>query len=85
MSNLLAKDHSSELAGSCAESCDININESERMVSKVAGGALLLYGLSRFSLGTLLVAVAGGALIYRGMTGHCHLYDALGTSSADEG
>ena len=64
-------------------SCPVNINESERTISKIAGGVLLMYGLSRFSLATLLVSLAGGAMIYRGVTGHCHLYDALGTSTAE--
>ena len=84
MVNSTSKACETERSASCAGSCPVNINESERAISKVAGGFLLMYGLSRFSLTTLLLSVAGGAMIYRGMTGHCHLYDALGMSTAED-
>jgi uncharacterized membrane protein len=60
----------------------VNVGEKERLLSLVAGSALGLYGLSRFSLGGLALAVAGGSLIYRGMSGHCSLYQALDVSTA---
>jgi uncharacterized membrane protein len=56
----------------------VNVGDTERMISAIAGGALALYGLRRGSLGGLLVAGLGAALGYRGLTGHCQLYDALG-------
>lgn len=59
----------------------VNVGETERMVSAIAGGALALYGLRRGSLGGLLVAGLGAALGYRGITGHCQLYDKLGIDS----
>jgi uncharacterized membrane protein len=66
----------------------INVGVTERNVSIVAGAALGLMALSRpLSLRGLAFAGLGGALIYRGVTGHCHLYDALGidrTRSLDE-
>jgi uncharacterized membrane protein len=56
----------------------VNVGETERIVSAIAGGALVLFGLSRMSLGGLLVAAVGGALGYRGITGHCDAYERLG-------
>lgn len=63
-------------------SCAINVGDAERTISAVAGGFVLLYGLSKLSLSTIVAAVAGGALVYRGLTGHCDAYQALGMSSA---
>jgi uncharacterized membrane protein len=56
----------------------VNVGETERIVSAIAGGALLILGLSRRSLAGLLVAAVGGALSYRGVTGHCDLSERLG-------
>jgi uncharacterized membrane protein len=56
----------------------VNVGDKERMLSAIAGGALTLYGLRRGSLGGLLVAGLGAALGYRGLTGHCAMYERLG-------
>jgi uncharacterized membrane protein len=47
---------------------------------------LALYGLRR-SLGPLALIAGGGALIYRGLTGHCAVYETLqlSTASTDTG
>ena len=60
-----------------------NVNNTERAVSAVAGGALIAYGLKQGGVIGTLSALAGGGLLYRGATGHCHLYDALGIDTAD--
>src|SRR5579862_8948209 len=60
----------------------INVGDAERTISAVAGGFVLLYGLSKLSLSTIVAAVAGGALVYRGLTGHCSAYQALDMSTA---
>jgi uncharacterized membrane protein len=57
------------------------VGNTERTISAVTGGFLLLYGLSRLSLSTIVAAVAGGALLYRGLTGHCSAYQALDMST----
>jgi uncharacterized membrane protein len=55
-----------------------NLGDPERLALTIAGGALLVFGLSRVSLrGVLLVAI-GSALGYRGITGRSLLYDGLG-------
>jgi uncharacterized membrane protein len=67
--------------------CGINVGADERKVSVVAGGALALLGLSRRSLPGLALAALGGAIVYRGVSGHCHVYEALGidTHNDDDG
>jgi uncharacterized membrane protein len=62
----------------------INVGENERWASLLGGGLLAAYGLSRGTLGGLLLAAAGGSLVYRGATGHCNLYGALGINTADQ-
>ena len=65
-----------------ADSC-VNVGDFERVLSVVGGGALALYGLRR-SLGNLLLMLGGGALIYRGLTGYCAAYQAMGITTADQ-
>jgi len=58
-----------------------NVSDLERGLSMIGGGALVLYGLRR-SLGNLALMLGGGALIYRGLTGYCAAYQALGVNTA---
>jgi len=46
-----------------------NVNDNERWASLIGGGALVLYGLSQRSLRGVLVAIAGGGLADRGVSG----------------
>jgi uncharacterized membrane protein len=62
----------------------VNVGDGERMVSVAAGAIVGLLGLSRRSLPGLLMAGVGGAMVYRGATGHCHAYQALGIDTADD-
>ena len=64
------------------DSSQVNVNQTERWVSGLAGGALALYGLTRRSWGGAVLALVGGTLIARGSTGHCYMYDALGVNTA---
>jgi len=59
-----------------------NVNDMERWASIAGGGALALYGLSRSSVAGALLAALGGGLLYRGLTGRCSMYAALGISTA---
>src|SRR5438128_8537793 len=63
----------------------VNVGETERIVSAVAGGALAVWGLSRMSLGGVLVAAVGAALGYRAVTGHCDVYEKLGIDTGGAG
>jgi uncharacterized membrane protein len=60
----------------------VNVGDTERLISFVGGSVLGLYGLSRFSTVGLLLAAVGGSLFYRGVTGHCLLYEALDIDTA---
>ena len=61
-----------------------NVNDPERWVSVVFGSALAAYGLKMRSIGGLVLGAVGGALVWRGATGHCIVYESLGISSAGE-
>jgi uncharacterized membrane protein len=61
----------------------LNVGEYERWASVLGGGSLALYGLTRGSWSGLALAALGAPLIYRGATGHCACYAALGVSTAD--
>lgn len=64
-----------------------NVNGVERLLSVAAGGALAAYALTRDDKGwgALGLGLLGGALLERGVSGHCGVYGALGLTSADEG
>jgi len=53
----------------------VNIHPMERGGSALLGGALLFRSLTRGSLGGTALAIA---LLYRGISGHSYLYQALG-------
>jgi len=61
----------------------VNVGDTERWLSAVGGGALALYGLKRGGLGGAVLLAIGGALVYRGYTGHCSAYSALGMNTAE--
>jgi uncharacterized membrane protein len=61
----------------------VNVNDNERLISGAAGAALAILGITRKSIPGLILAGAGGALLYRAATGHCHVYEALGIDTND--
>lgn len=61
-----------------------NISSREKTLSTVGGSALVIAGLARGKLSGLLMTALGGALVYRGWTGHCHAYEALGIDTSEE-
>jgi uncharacterized membrane protein len=69
-------------SGEC-DSC-VNVGAAEREASMIGGTILAVCGLLKGSVSGLALAAIGGALIYRGHTGRCQLYQALGHSTADE-
>ncbi len=60
----------------------VNVGPHERAASTLAGAVLTGLGTSCGSLTGLLLAAAGGALVYRGVTGHCSAYAAAGINTA---
>jgi uncharacterized membrane protein len=62
----------------------VNVGDTERRVSTIAGAALAIYGLSRRSFGGALAAAIGAGMIYRGTTGPCAAYSVAGVSTASQ-
>ncbi len=62
---------------------DKNVSEAERTASIIGGGLLTLYGLTRLSVPGILLAGVGADVLYRGITGHCWTYQALGINTAE--
>ena len=62
----------------------INVGKAERVGSTIGGAALVLRALARPTLGRIALALGGAALLQRGLTGHCALYQRLGLDTADE-
>lgn len=62
----------------------LNVGESERSASVAAGAILAVAGLLRQSVPGWITAGIGGAMIFRGLTGHCYLYDLLGIDTASD-
>ncbi|WP_256012979.1 SRPBCC family protein [Desertivirga xinjiangensis] len=62
----------------------INVNTTERVISVLAGSFLFFSGLKNLRnspVTGLARLVAGGALFARGASGHCPVYERLGTDS----
>jgi uncharacterized membrane protein len=62
-----------------------NVGQYERIASGAAGAALIVLGLRRFSLGGVLAALGGAALLHRGVTGQCQVYRRFGLDTTREG
>lgn len=55
-----------------------NVGAIERLFSSLLGSLMLVRGLSRQSVPGLAVAATGAALLYRGATSYCPVYESLG-------
>jgi len=62
----------------------INVGKAERELSIIGGSVLAVCGLLRGSLSGLALSAIGGALIWRGHSGHCQMYEAMGVNSTEE-
>jgi uncharacterized membrane protein len=63
----------------------VNITQAERIASAIGGGLLAAVGLKKRPPAGIALAVLGGDLLRRGITGHCYAYEALGIRTADKG
>jgi uncharacterized membrane protein len=62
-----------------------NVGSAERVASVLGGSALTIYGLRRKDLIGTALALVGGFLLERGISGRSVAYDALGVSTAEGG
>jgi uncharacterized membrane protein len=62
---------------------NVNVSSTERLLSAAAGSILGAVGLSRRDWPGLAIAGVGGALLYRGVSGQCAGYRALGINTAE--
>jgi hypothetical protein len=58
-----------------------NLGTAERIGSSIAGAALILRAVAHPTIGRILLGLGGAALLQRGLTGHCAMYQALGIGS----
>jgi uncharacterized membrane protein len=61
---------------------EVNVGWGERKVSAALGGVLLMRGLRRGLFRGAASTLVGGALLYRGISGRCRLYQAFDISTA---
>lgn len=59
----------------------VNVGPAERAASSLGGALLAGLGLGRGGVIGLSLAAVGAALAYRGYSGHCSAYSALGMST----
>lgn len=62
---------------------EINVGDMERVGSALLGAALIGAGLKKGTPVGFMMAIGGGSLLYRGMSGHCALYSKLDLSTAE--
>jgi uncharacterized membrane protein len=67
------------------ERADKNVSREEALFSGLAGTVLLLAGITKRSLAGATLAVTGAALLHRGITQHCPIYEMLGANTNELG
>jgi uncharacterized membrane protein len=73
---------SSVLARSRAR-MQMNVGATERWLSIAAGGLLAAYAIRRRSPGAAVAAIASAGLLFRGVTGHCSIKQAIHDLNGD--
>jgi uncharacterized membrane protein len=77
------KNLSKDRLGLMPKYSNVNVGEIERYGSILGGAALVAAGLARKSIPGALLALIGGALVFRGASGRCELYAAMGLNTAN--
>ncbi len=60
-----------------------NVAGVERALSIAIGSLVVAKGISRFGLTGLILGGIGAALLNRGLSGHCSLYQKMGVNTAE--
>jgi|KBSSwiStaDraftv2_1062776.scaffolds.fasta_scaffold1321561_1 uncharacterized membrane protein len=55
----------------------MNVGDAERIGSTIAGLVLISRAVAKPTFARIVLAVVGGVLLQRGVTGHCSMYKAL--------
>jgi len=63
----------------------VNITQTERIISAIGGGLLAAAALRKRSTAGVALALIGGDLLRRGITGHSFAYEAMGVRTAAKG
>lgn len=69
-------------SGLCDQHPHPNVGSHERWGSMLAGGGMVVCGLLQRSRWGAVSLLSGASLLYRGITGHCAVYDTLGIDTA---
>src|SRR2546423_8619905 len=64
---------------------ETNVSTAERWIALASGAGLIGYGVSRKDLSGAALAALGGALMWRGASGWCKLYEALHINTSEPG
>lgn len=72
----------SEIAERLRLGADVNVGKGERLASLLGGAGLAVLGARQKGIGGALLGLAGAALLHRGATGHCYVYQALDLDTA---
>ncbi len=65
------------------ECCQVNVGQMERLASVIAGGTILMTMGGLRSLRGAAATAIGSSLIWRGLSGHCGLYQRIGIDTAE--
>jgi uncharacterized membrane protein len=65
------------------ECCQVNVGQMERLASVIAGGTILMTMGGLRSLRGATATAIGAGMIWRGLSGHCGLYQRLGIDTAE--
>ena len=62
-----------------------NLSQIERLASVLGGSGMVAYGLAKRNSSGYGLAALGGAMLWRGISGHCNVYEAFGINTAERG
>ena len=80
------EDHNRQNAGNGnTNNTKVNVGRIERVASAVGGGALVGYAITNRTKTGIALGLLGAGLLYRGATGQCEAYRALGINTAKNG